>query len=249
MKPSPKVFIVMPAYNAECTLEQTFRDIPEESVDHIILTDDASSDNTVALAKQLGIQVLEHKHNRGYGANQKTCYDEALRQEADIVVMIHPDYQYDPRTIPFAIGFLTLGICDVIIGSRVRTRRETLQSGMPVYKYISNRILTIIENMVLGQNLGDFHSGFRVYTRQVLETIKYHENSDDFVFDSEFLAQTVFHGFRIGDIPIPCRYFEEASSINFQRSLKYGLQTLVVMVKFLMQSSKIGRFSLFERKQ
>jgi glycosyltransferase involved in cell wall biosynthesis len=240
-----KVIVVMPAYNAELTIEKTFRDIPEGSVDDIILTDDASSDNTVEIAKRLGINVLCHTQNKGYGANQKTCYDEALKRGADIVVMIHPDYQYDPRIIPHAVGFLELGICDLIIGSRIRTRRETLDCGMPVYKYISNRFLTIIENIILGQNLGDFHSGFRVYTREVLETINYHADSDDFVFDTEFLAQAVFFGFRIGDIPIPTRYFKEASSINFKRSVKYGIQTLYVMLKFLLQTSGFGIFKIF----
>ena len=213
---SPKVIVIMPAYNAELTLEKTFRDIPEGSVDEVILTDDASSDRTVEIAKSLGITVLCHSENKGYGANQKTCYDTALEKGVDIVVMIHPDYQYNPRVIPFAVGFITTGICDIIIGSRIRTRRETLEGGMPLYKYISNRFLTIIENIVLGQNLGDFHSGFRVYTREILEKINYHKNSDDFVFDTEFLAQVIFHGFRVGDIPIPTRYAHESSSINFR---------------------------------
>ncbi len=246
-KMKPKVIVVMPAYNAELTLERTFRDIPKATVADIILTDDASSDNTVDIAKRLGIKVLYHEQNKGYGANQKTCYDEALKNEADIIIMIHPDYQYDPKIIPHAVGFLELGICDVVIGSRIRTRRETLESGMPVYKYVSNRFLTIIENVVLGQNLGDFHSGFRVYTKDVLETINYHANSDDFVFDTEFLAQAVFHGFRIGDVPIPTRYFEEASSINFRRSVRYGIQTLCVMLKFLLQTRGFVKFQIFRK--
>jgi hypothetical protein len=160
--------------------------------------------------------------------------------------MIHPDYQYDPRVIPFAVGFITNDICDFVMGSRIRTRKEALRGGMPIYKYISNRLLTIIENIVLGQNIGDFHSGFRVFKRDVLEKIDYHYNSDDFVFDTEFLAQAVFHGFRIGDIPIPTRYFAEASSINFKRSVKYGVQTLLVMIKFIMQKTKIFRFKQFK---
>jgi len=240
-----KVIAVMPAYNAELTLEKTFRDFPEGSVDEVIVTDDCSSDRTVEIAKSLGITVLRHNENKGYGANQKTCYDAALERDADAVVMIHPDYQYDSRVIPYALGFLSVGVCDVIIGSRIRTRREALESGMPLYKYLSNRFLTIIENIILGQNIGDFHSGFRAYTRKVLETIPYKKNSNDFVFDTEFLAQAVFLGFKIGDIPIPCRYFEEASSINFLRSLKYGLQTLLVMAKYMIQKTGLINFKIF----
>ena len=245
----PKVIVVMPAYNAARTVEKTCRDIPVGTVDEVILNDDNSRDNTVEVARKLGITVLEHEENKGYGANQKRLYDAALAKGADIVVMVHPDYQYDPRIIPFAVGFLSTGICDVILGSRIRTRRETLECGMPIYKYISNRFLTIVENFVMGQNIGDFHSGFRAYTRRVLETVDYHRNSDDFVFDTEFLAQVVYHGFRMGDIPIPTRYFEEASSINFGRSLKYGLLTLAVMGKFLLQKLGIGRFVIFQKKE
>jgi glycosyltransferase involved in cell wall biosynthesis len=241
----PKIVVVMPAYNAELTLVKTLRDIPEGCVGEIILVDDNSQDNTVAIARAEGIRVIEHSENRGYGANQKTCYREALESEADIIVMIHPDYQYDPRLIPFAAGFITEDVCDVVLGSRIRTRQEALSGGMPLYKYFSNRILTIVENVVLGQNLGDFHSGFRVYRRSVLEQIDYSQNSDDFVFDTEFLAQAVFHGFRIGDIPMPTRYSPESSSINFRRSLKYGFQTLTVMAKYLLQRSGIYRPALF----
>jgi glycosyltransferase involved in cell wall biosynthesis len=240
-----KVVVVMPAYNAGKTLLMTFKDIPENCVDTVILVDDCSKDNTVEIARSLGMQVLVHEANRGYGANQKTCYDEALKAAADIIVMIHPDYQYDPRVIPFAKGFISTGICDVIVGSRIRTRREVLEGGMPLYKYLSNRVLTIIENVILGQNLGDFHSGFRAYSRAVLEGIDYHRNSDDFVFDTEFLAQAVMQGYRIGDIPVPTRYFSEASSIDFKRSLKYGIQTMLVMLKYLLHRSGIRRFSLF----
>lgn len=240
-----KVIVVMPAYNAELTLEKTFHDIPPGSVDEIILTDDFSQDRTAEIADKLGMTVLRHEENRGYGANQKTCYDAALEKGADAVIMIHPDYQYDSRLIPYALGFLSEGICDIIIGSRIRTRREVLEGGMPLYKYLSNRILTMVENIILGQNLGDFHSGFRAYTREVLEKIPYKENSDDFVFDTEFLTQAVYFGFRIGDIPIPTRYFEEASSINLKRSIKYGLQTLGVMIKYIFQKNKLGNFKIF----
>ncbi len=241
-----KVVVIMPAYNAERTLEKTFHDIPEGSVDEVILTDDGSADRTVEIAKSLGIKVISHAKNMGYGANQKTCYDAALESGADTIIMIHPDYQYDPRIIPSVLGFLSLGICDIIVGSRIRTRKETLEGGMPIYKYLSNRVLTAMENIVLGQNLGDFHSGFRAYTKEVLQSINYKSNSNDFIFDTEFLAQAVYLGFKVGDVPIPTRYFAEASSINLKRSLKYGIETLLVMLKYLMHKTKIFSFKLFE---
>jgi glycosyltransferase involved in cell wall biosynthesis len=241
-----KIIIVMPAYNAEETLEKTFHDIPPGVVDEIILVDDASRDRTVEIARRLGLTVIVHSENRGYGANQKTCYDEALKRRPDIVVMIHPDYQYDSRLIPYITGFLEKGICDVILGSRIRTRKETLACGMPKYKYFSNRLLTLIENIVLGQNVADFHSGYRAYTRAVLETIPYHNNSDGFVFDSEFLAQAVYFGFKIGDVPVPVRYFDEASSINLTNSIVYGMKTLFTLVRYLAHSMKLVRSKLFE---
>ena len=179
--------------------------------------DDGSSDRTAEVARSLGITVIEREQNGGYGANQKTCYQHALERDADFVVMLHPDFQYDSRVAGIAVDFLKLGICDVVLGSRIRTRREALDGGMPAWKYLANRILTTVENVALGQNLGDFHSGFRAYTREVLETIPFLENSDDFVFDNQFLAQAVHFGFRIGDVPVPVRYFEEASSIPFRR--------------------------------
>lgn len=240
-----KIVVIMPAYNAERTLKKTFDAIPHDIVDQIILTDDGSIDKTAVISKELGIKTFLHRKNKGYGANQKTCYAEALKATADIIVMLHPDCQYDPRVIPFAIGFITNNICDIIIGSRIRTRRETLEGGMPLYKYISNRFLTALENFILGQNLGDFHSGFRVYKREVLEKINYRQNSNDFIFDTEFLAQAIYLGFRVGDIPIPTRYFPEASSINFGRSMKYGIQTLWVMLKYILQKTKIFNFRLF----
>ena len=240
-----KIAVIMPAYNAERTLKKTFDDIPHEIVDQVILTDDGSIDRTSTISQNLGIKTFIHKKNKGYGANQKTCYTEALKTDADIIVMLHPDCQYDPRVIPFSVGFITTDICDVIIGSRIRTRQETLQGGMPLYKYISNRVLTTIENMVLGQNLGDFHSGFRVYKREVLEKVDYVHNSNDFIFDTEFLVQAIYQGFRVGDIPIPTRYPPDASSINFKRSLKYGIQTLWVMAKYILQKTGILHFELF----
>lgn len=245
----PKVVVVMPAYNAEATLERTVADIPPGSVDEVILVDDRSKDRTVEVARRLGLTVIVHEVNRGYGGNQKTCYREALARGADIVVMVHPDYQYDPRLVPFFVGYLTTGVCDVMLGSRVRTRRETIESGMPWWKYVANRFLTTVENVALGQNLGDFHSGFRVYTRRVLETIPWEANDDGFVFDSEFLAQAAYFGFRIGDAPVPCRYFDEASSIRFWASSVYGTRTLLVLVKFLLQKAGLGRFRIFAARE
>jgi glycosyltransferase involved in cell wall biosynthesis len=246
MSVKKKIIVIMPAYNAEATLERTVSDIPNGIVDEIILVDDFSNDRTVEIAERLDLTIIQHDENKGYGANQKTCYDEALNRKADIVVMIHPDYQYDPRIIPYALGFIETDICDIIIGSRIRDRKEALIGGMPLYKYLSNRFLTIIENIVFGQNLGDFHSGFRVFKRGVLERINYHRNSNDFVFDTQILAQAAYFGFRMGDIPIPARYLPEASSIGLYKSIKYGLGTLGVMIKYLLQRLRFYRFKLFE---
>ena len=221
----------MPAFNAASTLARTVRDIPDGCVDEIVLVDDASRDDTVRVARELGLTVIEHERNLGYGANQKTCYLEALRRGADYVVMIHPDYQYDSRLIPVATEVLRLGICDVVLGSRIRSRGEALGGGMPLYKYVANRFLTVLENVVLGQNLGDFHSGFRAYRRAVLETVPWQHDADGFVFDSQFLAQAVHFGFKLGDVPIPARYFAEASSISLGPSVVYGLRTLAVLLE------------------
>jgi glycosyltransferase involved in cell wall biosynthesis len=244
-----RVIAVMPAYNAESTLEATVKDIPPGAVDQIILVDDGSKDRTVELARELGLTVIVHERNKGYGGNQKTCYRHALDAGADIVVMIHPDYQYDSRVVPCAVGIIELGICDVVLGSRIRSREEALGGGMPLYKYIANRGLTAFENVALGQNLGDFHSGFRVYRRAVLETIPYEDNSDDFVFDTQFLVQAVHYNFRLGDIPVPVRYFSEASSINFRRSLRYGLETLLAVSTYWMHRLRIKQSPLFGPKK
>jgi len=248
MPHKPRIVAVMPAYNAETTLERTVGDIPAGTVDEIILVDDCSRDRTVEVALRLGLTVIQHQRNTGYGGNQKTCYTEALRRGADIVVMIHPDYQYDSRVIPVAAELIRLGNVDFVMGSRIRTRAEALEGGMPVWKYIANRCLTIFENVILGQNLGDFHSGFRAYRRDVLETVPWSLNSDDFVFDTQFLAQSVFFGFRLGDIPVPVRYFAEASSINFRRSTRYGLLTLWVMLQFCLNRLGLLRSAIFQRQ-
>jgi glycosyltransferase involved in cell wall biosynthesis len=243
-----RVMAVMPAYNAARTLERTIADIPPGSVDEILLVDDCSKDDTVTVAERLGLRVIRHPENRGYGGNQKTCYTTALETGADIIVMIHPDYQYDSRVIPHLVGFIELGICDVMLGSRIRTRREALDGGMPAWKYIANRGLTMFENVALGQNLGDFHSGLRAYRRSVLETVPFMSNSNDFVFDTQFLAQCVHFGFKLGDVPVPVRYFKEASSINFRRSVRYGVSTLVTMAQFWAQQLGLVRHPLFQKR-
>ena len=228
-----KTIVVLPAYNAEKTLEKTVREIPKEVVEEIILVDDESHDQTVKIARKLNLTVFRHHKNRGYGANQKTCYLLALKHHPDIVVMLHPDYQYDPKIIKYFVEFISEGRFDVMLGSRIRSRHETLTSGMPLYKYLGNRFLTIIENFVSGYNLSEWHTGMRAYKREVLENIDFLKNSDDFLFDSQILFQIIEKGYRIGEIPVPVRYFPEASSINFKRSLKYGLGTLAVAAKFL----------------
>ncbi len=245
-RPRPgKTVAVMPAYKAARTIERTVNDIPPGTVDEVIVVDDCSPDDTVEVARRLGLTVVRHERNLGYGGNQKTCYRLALESGADYIVMIHPDYQYDSRLIPVAIEVIRLGICDVVLGSRIRTRAEALSGGMPKYKYLANRCLTFLENVALGQNLGDFHSGFRAYHRSVLEQLPYERNSNDFVFDSQFLAQAVHAGFKVGDIPVPVRYFDEASSINFRRSLTYGLRTVQVLWQFWFHRMGLWRNPLF----
>jgi len=240
-----KVIIVMPAYNAATTLEKTVKDIPQGFADEIILVDDSSKDDTVRIAKSLGLTVIVHDRNLGYGANQKTCYDEALRRGAEIIIMIHPDYQYDSSLAPLFADIIEKGVCDIILGSRVRTREECLDSGMPLYKYISNRFLTILENLTTGQNLSEWHTGYRAYSRKVLETIPYHKNSNDFVFDAQFLIQAAYFGFRIGDLPVPCRYMGEASSINLSRSIVYGIGTVKTLFQFILQRLHLVKLGLF----
>lgn len=225
-KRKPKVIAVMPAYNAARTIERTYRDIPKGTVDKIIVVDDGSTDKTVKVAKKLGLEVVVHPQNRGYGANQKTCYTLALSEGADIVVMIHPDYQYDSTLTGELIRPITDGRFDVMLGSRVRTRTEAIKGGMPYWKYLANRFLTLLENIILGQNLSEYHTGFRAFTRQVLKKLPFHKYSDDFVFDQQILFGVIAIGARIGEIPVPVRYFDEASSINFRRSVIYGLSIL-----------------------
>jgi len=243
-----KVIIVMPAYNASKTLKQTIDAIPKDSYSEILLVDDNSKDDTVQKAKELGLKVVKHDKNLGYGGNQKTCYRTALEMGADIVVMLHPDYQYDPRLVPFLAGLIENDICDVMMANRIRTRKEALKGGMPFYKYFFNRCLTITENVVLGLNLGEYHTGYRAFSKKVLETINFEKNSDDFVFDQHIIVQIAIAGFRIGEIPVGAKYFDEASSINFKRSVEYGLGILLVLLKYVLFKLKIKKFEIFNIK-
>ena len=240
-----RVVVVMPAYNAIRTLEKTVREIPMDLVDDVVVTDDASSDDTVAEAKRLGLRTLVHEQNRGYGANQKTCYQEALRLGADIVVMLHPDYQYTPRLLPSMIGLLSDGPFDAVLGSRI-LGGSALAGGMPRYKYVANRILTATQNALAGAKLSEYHTGYRAFTRKVLEALPLLENSDDFVFDNQMLAQILYQGYRIGEISCPAAYFEEASSINFSRSLRYGIGVLGVSVQLFLQRLGIASYPIFD---
>ena len=237
--PGNRVIVVMPAYNAARTLERTYHDIPHEMVSKIILVDDVSKDDTVAVARQLGLDVIIHRQNLGYGGNQKTCYDAALEAGADAVVMLHPDYQYDATRIPALVGPILDGTKDLMLGSRFLG--DPLAGGMPRWKYISNRFLTIAENLAFGLHLSEYHTGFRAYSRRLLETIPYRLNSDDFVFDQELVAQAVATGMRIGEIAVPTRYFKEASSVNFRRSVIYGLSTLRVILRFMLHRLRVRR--------
>lgn len=241
-----KVVVVMPAYNAAKTLERTYNDIPHEIVDQIILVDDVSQDETVEIARQLGLDVVIHLQNKGYGGNQKTCYIEALRHGADIVVMLHPDYQYDSRLIPQMIEPIIAGRADLVLGSRM-LNGGALAGGMPLWKYIANRFLTFIENVAFGKHLSEYHTGFRAYNRKLLATLPFLLNKDSFVFDTEVLAQAINAGMTIAEIPVPTRYFEEASSVNLKTSIIYGLETLWVVAKYLLNKWGIVRLPQFNK--
>ena len=239
-----KIVVVMPAYNAALTLERTVSEIPMDLVDEIVVTDDASSDATVDEARRLGLRTVEHVRNRGYGGNQKTCYQEALRLGADVVVMLHPDYQYTPKLIPSMVGLLTYGPYDVVLGSRI-LGGGALRGGMPRYKYVANRFLTATQNLLSGAKLSEYHTGYRAFTRRVLEELPLLENSDDFVFDNQMLAQIIYRGFQIGEISCPTAYFEEASSINFSRSVTYGLGVLQTSAQLFLQRAGLARYPIF----
>lgn len=242
-----KIIVVMPAYNAAKTLAKTVAEIPRDIVDEILLVDDASSDETVALANELGLKVFQHNRNFGYGRNQKTCYREALRLGADIVVMVHPDYQYSPNLIVPMAGMIAYGEYDAVVGSRI-LGKGALEGGMPLYKYIANRFLTLTQNILLNYKLSEYHTGFRAFRRSVLENLPLEDNSDDFVFDNEMLAQTVYFGYRMGEISCPTRYFEEASSINFSRSVKYGFGVLGTSMKYRMRKWGLVKGRLFRER-
>jgi glycosyltransferase involved in cell wall biosynthesis len=229
-----KICVVMPAYNAESTLARTVEEVPRPPVDDIIVVDDRSSDGTVEVARRLGLHTIVHERNRGYGGNQKTCYREALARGADIVVMVHPDYQYTPKLVPALASCISSGLYDVALGSRILGGR-TLQGGMPVYKYVANRGLTFVENVLLGEKLSEYHTGYRAFSRHLLETLPLEENGDDFVFDNQMLVQAVYFGFKIAEVTCPTLYFEEGSSIGFRRSIVYGFGVLGAALDFRLK--------------
>jgi len=246
VKLPPKIIVVMPAFNAEETVKKTYDDLPKDLISEIVLVDDASRDKTVEKAKKMGITVYIHKKNKGYGANQKTCYDQALKRKPDIVVMVHPDYQYDARLVGVLCEPIVNGRADVMLGSRIQTRKQVFAGGMPIWKYFANRFLTLVENLAMGLNLSEYHTGFRAYASRVLETIPYHRFSNDFVFDQQILISALSFGFNISEIPVPCKYFPQASSINLKRSLKYGFQTIWTVFIYLLHDLGIASSGLLK---
>ena len=240
-----KVIVVLPAYNAASTLEQTYREIPFEIVDEVVLCDDASKDATLEKARELGIRhLLKHEENKGYGGNQKSLYNKALELGGDIIIMLHPDYQYTPKLIVPMVHLIAEGLYDTVLGSRI-LGNGALKGGMPIYKYVANRFLTFVQNLLNGHKLSEYHTGYRAFSREVLEQIPYNQNSDDFIFDNEMLSQIIYAGFGIAEITCPTKYFEEASSINFRRSVKYGLGVLKISAMHFLQRSGLMKFSLF----
>jgi glycosyltransferase involved in cell wall biosynthesis len=242
-----KIVVVMPAYNAAKTLEQTCLEVPKEFIDEIILVDDGSKDTTAQLAVDLGLVTFVHRKNLGYGRNQKTCYREALARGADIVIMVHPDYQYSPRLIVSLAGLIAYGEYDAAIGSRI-LGVGALKGGMPLYKYISNRFLTLVQNIFLNYKLSEYHTGYRAFSRRILESLPLEANRDDFVFDNQMLAQVIYFGFHIGEVSCPTRYFAEASSINFWNSVKYGFGVLSTCLTFRLQKMRLANFRIFDRE-
>ena len=242
-----KIIVILPAYNAAKTLETTWKEIPFDFVDDVVLVDDASRDNTVEEAERLGIKTIVHMANRGYGGNQKTCYRAALELGADIVVMLHPDYQYTPRLITAMAAMIAWEEFDAVLASRI-LGRGALKGGMPLYKYVSNRFLTLVENLLLGQKLSEYHTGYRAFSREVLERLPLEQNSDDFVFDNQMLAQIAWFGFRIGEVSCPTRYFPEASSINFRRSVIYGVGVLGIALQYRLARMGLLRPRLYQQE-
>ncbi len=240
-----KLVVVMPAYNAEKTLEETYNEVPFDIVDDVVVVDDNSTDKTIEVAKKIGVKhIIIHDKNKGYGGNQKSCYKKALELDADIVVMLHPDYQYTPRLIHAMASIIANDIYPVVLGSRI-LGKGALKGGMPLYKYIANRFLTLFQNLLLNRKLSEYHTGYRAFSREVLQKINYEANSDDFIFDNQMLAQIFMAGFEIGEVTCPTKYFEEASSINFRRSAKYGLGVMATSVKFFLHKHKIVTSKLF----
>jgi glycosyltransferase involved in cell wall biosynthesis len=244
-----KVVVVMPAYNAEKTLEKTYREIPFDIVDDVVLVDDKSSDRTSELAKSIGIKhVITHEENLGYGGNQKSCYKKALELNADITIMVHPDYQYTPKLIPSIAYIIANGLYDSVLASRI-LGKGALTGGMPIYKYVANRFLTLTQNILIGQKLSEYHSGYRAFSKSILETINFEANSDDFVFDNQMLCQVFHSGFEIGEVTCPTKYFEEASSINFARSSKYGLGVLYWSLMYRLNKWGLTNSRIFKTKR
>lgn len=249
MYKNKKVIVVLPAYNAAQTLEKTYREIPFDLVDEVILCDDASRDNTAALAKKIGINhVIVHEQNKGYGGNQKSLYNKALELGGDIVIMLHPDYQYTPKLIPAMVNIIGDELYPVVLGSRI-LGKGALEGGMPVYKYIANRFLTLVQNLLVNYKLSEYHTGYRAFGKDVLDTINFNGNSDDFVFDNEMLSQIIYAGFPIAEVTCPTKYFEEASSINLSRSIKYGLGVLRVSLNHRLAKMGLAKFKLYEKPQ
>lgn len=240
-----RIAVVLPAYNAARTLAKTVEEMPKEIVDEMLLIDDDSTDETVRFAQRLGLRVFVHERNFGYGRNQKTCYAEALRTDADVIVMLHPDYQYEPRLVLSMAGLIATDIYDVVIASRI-LGGKALSGGMPLYKYIANRLLTLIQNFFVGAKLSEYHSGYRAFSRNVLLSLPLLMNSDDFAFDNEMLVQAIYFGYRVGEISCPTRYFPQASSINFRRSIKYGFAVLWTSIRFRMQKWHLAKFRIFD---
>jgi glycosyltransferase involved in cell wall biosynthesis len=245
---SKRIVVVLPAYNASHTLEKTYNEIPFDIVDDVILVDDASSDNTIQVAKQIGIKhIISHEKNKGYGGNQKTCYKCALELNADIIIMLHPDYQYTPALIPSMAAIIAKGLYPVVFGSRI-LGKGALKGGMPMYKYISNRILTLFQNVMMNQKLSEYHTGYRAFRRDVIENINLESNSDDFIFDNEMAAQILYAGYEIAEVTCPTKFFDEASSINFPRSIKYGFGVINVSLKYFLHKKGLIKSQLFKKK-
>ena len=243
-----KIVVVLPAYNAASTLEKTYNDLPFDIIDELVLVDDCSSDNTVEVANKIGIKhIIKHTVNKGYGGNQKTCYDYAINLNADIIVMLHPDYQYTPKLIFSMCYLIANDVYKVVLGSRT-LGKGALRGGMPMYKYIANRFLTLFQNLLMNQKLSEYHTGYRAFSKEVFPNINYHDNSDDFVFDNEMLAQIFYAGYEIAEITCPTKYFKEASSINFSRSVKYGLGVMKVSCIYFLQKLGVCKFKIFAKK-